>query len=395
MTLDVYLDFVSPYAYLAWRRAPSLLGGADVAAALLRPRVVLLGPILAHHGNLGPAEIEPKRGFTIRETMRRAAEAKIPFAWPERHPFKSVLAAKTFHAAAPEERIRVTDALFAASWEHGHDLEDRGVVHAALAGAGLDAGAILSRAASAEVGKTLRAATEAAIERGVFGVPTFFDADDQHGELFFGDDQLERIARKRAGADVLDTGARAEASRVHARPMGVRRKETIAAAAFPVASPLAASGAAGPRVANLVVELAPDVAANVLRAYQAPFIGALGIELLRIAPGETEAALDVKPHHRQRDGFVHAGVLATMADHNAGGCSLTTVPVGTATLTIEFKINLLRPALGPRIICRSKVLRGGKTVSIVESELFDRRGPGPEETLVAKQTVTLALRMIG
>ncbi len=377
MPLDVYLDFVSPYAYLAWRRAPALLVGET-----LRPHAVLLGPILARHGNLGPAEIPPKRSFMIRDTLRRAAAAEVPLVWPERHPFKSVLAAKVVHAAPEEQRIQVTDALFAAGWAHGRDLEDREVVHAALTAAGLDADAILTRALDAATGRALRDATAAALARGVFGVPTFVDDD---GELFFGDDQIERIARKRAGSDPLGPLQREQAAEVGARPLGVRRKEVGSRDTAPQV---------GPSTAGLVVELDPAIAANVLRAYQAPFIGSLGIELLRIAPGETVAALDVQPHHRQQDGFVHAGVLATMADHNAGGCSLTTVPVGTATLTIEFKINLLRPALGPRIICRSKLLRGGKTVSIVESELFDKRGPGPEEILVAKQTVTLALRML-
>jgi uncharacterized protein (TIGR00369 family) len=373
MTLDVYLDFVSPYAFLAWRRAPQVLG-VPGGAHPLRPRVVLLGPILAHHGNLGPAEIAPKRGFTIRETMRRAAVAKVPFAWPEKHPFKSVLAAKAFHAAPEEERARLTDALFAAAWADGHDLEDREVIHAALAAAGLDASAILTRAASAETGRALREATAAAIERGIFGVPTFVD---ESGELFFGDDQLERLAQKRSGLDPL---AREHAAQVEARPFGVRRKATQ-----PAAPP-------GASTANAVVELAPDVAASVLCAYQAPFLGSLGVEVLRLAPGETVSALDVRPDHRQQDGFVHAGVLATLADHGAGACSLTTAPAGMATLTVEFKINLLRPALGPRVICRARTLRGGKTLSIVEAEVFDVRGPGPEETLVAKQTVTLALR---
>lgn len=213
--LDFYFDFVSPYAYLAWRRAPVLLG-----PGALRPAAVLLGPILAHHGQLGPAEIAPKRAFTIRDTLRRAAEAGVPLVWPARHPFRSVLATKCVHATDERARPALVDALFAASWGRGGDLEDEQTVKAAVAEAGLSADGIVERALSKEVGATVRAVVASAIERGVFGVPTLFD---EEGELFFGDDQLPRIAQKRAGHDPLDEGRRRVASEVEARPMGVVR----------------------------------------------------------------------------------------------------------------------------------------------------------------------------
>lgn len=211
--LDIYLDFVSPYAYLAWNRARTVLAGVP-----LRPRLVLLGPILEHHGQLGPAEIPPKRAFVIRDTLRRAAEAGMPLVWPERHPYRSAHAAKAVHALPEADRVRAVDALFAAGWGMGRDLEDKGVVRDALLSAGLDADAT-----SGEAGPRLRAEVQAALARGVFGVPTIFDGD---GELFFGDDQLERIARKRAGADPLGEAGRAEASRVTARPLAVDRRAT-------------------------------------------------------------------------------------------------------------------------------------------------------------------------
>lgn len=214
--MDLYLDFVSPYAYLAWRRHGALL--PDVA---MRPRVILLGPVLEHHGQLGPAEIPAKRAFTVRDTLRRAAEADVPLVWPERHPFKSVLAAKVAHAVADADRSRVIAALFAVAWGEGNDLEDRAVVHAAIAAAGLDADAVLATSASPETSASLRAATKEAIDRGVFGVPTFVDDDD---ELFFGDDQIERVARKRSGRDPLGASLHREAERVIARPLGVDRR---------------------------------------------------------------------------------------------------------------------------------------------------------------------------
>jgi 2-hydroxychromene-2-carboxylate isomerase len=204
--IDFWFDFLSPYAFLAWRRAPTFLSGAR-----LRPRPVLLGALLGHFGQLGPAEIAPKRIFTIRDTLRRAADAGIPMTWPERHPFKPILAARV--ALAADCAFPVIDALFDAAWIHGEDLEDPAVVVTALNRAGLD-GTLVDRARS--MSDRLRSETTAAIARGVFGVPMF----DVGGELFFGDDQLPRIAAVLSGHDRLDVDL---ARRIEARPPGVVR----------------------------------------------------------------------------------------------------------------------------------------------------------------------------
>jgi uncharacterized protein (TIGR00369 family) len=367
MTLDFYFDFVSPYAYLAWRRAPALLGEGS-----LRPVAVLLGPILEHHGQLGPAEIAPKRAFTIRDTARRAADAGVPLVWPVRHPFRSVAAARLVHAAREQERPGLIDALFSASWGRGGDLEDPAVLGAAIAEAGLDAARLQAEGASG----ALRREVASAIARGVFGVPTMID---EEGELFFGDDQLSRVAAKRDGLDALDERRRAEALAVEARPLGVaRRRPGGASLVAPVRTPP-------------LLELDGAVEEHVLGVFsKAKFLTALGVEVVRLGEGESEIALTVRDDHLQQDGFVHAGVLATMADHNAGACAATAAPAGSGVLTIEFKVNLLRPSTGPRVRCRSRVLRAGKTISIVESEVFDERASG--EVLVAKATVTLAVR---
>ena len=83
-----------------------------------------------------------------------------------------------------------------------------------------------------------------------------------------------------------------------------------------------------------------------------------------------ETRLKVLNKHRQRDGFVHAGVIATMADHTCGYASYTTVSEKIRILTIEFKINYFKPATGPFIICRSKVINNGRKIKVVEAEVF-------------------------
>jgi uncharacterized protein (TIGR00369 family) len=112
-----------------------------------------------------------------------------------------------------------------------------------------------------------------------------------------------------------------------------------------------------------------------------------GIRVLRIGEGVFDSILEVRPHHRQQDGFVHAGVIATMADHTAGYAAFTITPEDHRILTIEFKINYFKPAMGETVICRSRVINPGRKIIVSESEIFSRNQD--KEKLVSKATVTL------
>lgn len=120
-------------------------------------------------------------------------------------------------------------------------------------------------------------------------------------------------------------------------------------------------------------------------------VGHLGIEVDELGEGWIQTSLRPGPHHTQQDGFVHAGVLATMADLSGGFAAHTLVAEKERVLTVEFKINFLRPALGDRILCRSKVLKKGKSITISSSELFAVTGEREAEAMVAKAIVTLAI----
>jgi uncharacterized protein (TIGR00369 family) len=122
---------------------------------------------------------------------------------------------------------------------------------------------------------------------------------------------------------------------------------------------------------------------------RAAFAGDLGIRFRDAGPGWCESVLEIKPKHLQQDGYVHAGVQATIADHTAGGGAGTLAAEGDLVLTVEFKINFLRPALGERLLCRASVLRQGKTLQVAESEVYAERDG--IRKLVAKAMVTLAL----
>jgi uncharacterized protein (TIGR00369 family) len=121
----------------------------------------------------------------------------------------------------------------------------------------------------------------------------------------------------------------------------------------------------------------------------APFIRALGMELVAIAPGRCETALQLDERHLQQDGVVHAGVLATMADHTSGSAGASIIGADEYVLTAEFKINLLRTARGDRLYCVGSVLKPGRRLIVSESEVFD--GNPQEARLVAKAIVTLAV----
>ena len=121
----------------------------------------------------------------------------------------------------------------------------------------------------------------------------------------------------------------------------------------------------------------------------AQFVQALGIELSAWGKGWCETRVKVVPSHRQQHGFIHAGVLMTLADHTCGGAAATTIPDGKDVITVENKISFLRPATGEELSCRAEVLRAGKNLVFAEAELSMKSEKG--KVLVAKASSTLAV----
>ena len=121
----------------------------------------------------------------------------------------------------------------------------------------------------------------------------------------------------------------------------------------------------------------------------APFIEDLGLRLESVGPGACTSVLSLGAWHLQQDGFVHAGVQATVADHTAGGAAASLLRKGQYVLSAGFQIHLLRAAKGERLICRARVLKAGAQLTVVESEVFCVTSG--EERLVSKATVTLAV----
>lgn len=113
----------------------------------------------------------------------------------------------------------------------------------------------------------------------------------------------------------------------------------------------------------------------------------LGARLEKVEPGFVEIALTPTPAVSQQHGFVHAGAVAAIADSAAGYAALSVMPEGTGVLTAEFKINLLAPAAGDRIVARGRVIKAGRTLTLSQADVFAVKGG--EEKLVAHLTGTL------
>lgn len=114
----------------------------------------------------------------------------------------------------------------------------------------------------------------------------------------------------------------------------------------------------------------------------------IGLTPVVLKPGEFTTRVKLEEHHLQQDGFVHAGVIATMADHTAGYAAYSLVSQDQRILTIEYKINYLQPAKGTSLECRAWVLKPGKQVLVTEAEVYSI--DSTTRTLVAKAMHTMA-----
>jgi uncharacterized protein (TIGR00369 family) len=123
------------------------------------------------------------------------------------------------------------------------------------------------------------------------------------------------------------------------------------------------------------------------RDFYQGFVKTCGFKLDLLERGWAKSSLAVTKAHSQQDDFVHAGVMATMADHTAGYAAFSVVPEEFRILTLEFKINFLRPAVGDLLICRAKVVKEGKNILVADSEVYSQRNG--VEKLAAKALVTL------
>lgn len=134
----------------------------------------------------------------------------------------------------------------------------------------------------------------------------------------------------------------------------------------------------------------PEFRSRVLDIWnRANFIQDLGMKLDSFDAGRVRTSLVVLPRHLQQNKFIHAGVMATLADHSAGGAGGTLIAANEVILTVEYKINFLRPAIGESLVCAAEVFQHGKTIIVAQSDVFTVKGS--REKHAARATVTLAV----
>lgn len=206
--VDWFFDVISPFAYLQLEQFDGLQQANDL---VIRPRPVVLGAILNHWGQRGPAEISPKRVFTYRHALFRAQQLGIPFHMPPAHPFNPIKALRlTIAMGGTLDAVR---AVFRHIWRDGHDVASPEGFAALCAAVGYPEGAAAVEAPA--VKDALRQHTDAALALGVFGVPTLA----HNGELFWGEDATAMFLQC-LQADWLSTP---EAQRVSTLPVGIQR----------------------------------------------------------------------------------------------------------------------------------------------------------------------------
>lgn len=136
--------------------------------------------------------------------------------------------------------------------------------------------------------------------------------------------------------------------------------------------------------------LNPSFASEVQRSFARQSIMQLiGAELERIEPGLVEIALPYRAELTQQDGYLHAGIVTTIADSACGYAAYSLMPAGSAVLSVEFKVNLLRPAKGDKFLARGEVIKPGKTLTVVKSDVFGLSGAAGGQTLVASMLGTM------
>lgn len=118
-------------------------------------------------------------------------------------------------------------------------------------------------------------------------------------------------------------------------------------------------------------------------------LATLGARLLRVADGEADIELPWSEAIQQQHGFVHAGAVAAIADSACGYACLTRMPEGSAVLSIEFKINLLAPAVGERFVARGKVVRVGRTVGVATAEVVAHAAGKPDVSIAIMQATMM------
>ncbi|OBY92777.1 disulfide bond formation protein DsbA [Pseudomonas sp. AU11447] len=188
-SVEFYFDFGSPTSYLAYTQLPGIC--AETGAELVY-RPVLLGGVFQATGNASPIAVPAKGRYTLIDMTRFARRYGVPMKMNPHFPINTLTlmrAATGVQLRQPERFEALLACVFRGMWVDALNLGDPAELGPLLAEAGFDPQALLALTAEQEVKDALKANTEAAIKRGMFGAPTFFVGN----EMFFGQDRLDFV----------------------------------------------------------------------------------------------------------------------------------------------------------------------------------------------------------
>ena len=187
--LEFYFDFGSPASYLAYTQLPALCRDTG-ATPVYQP--MLLGGVFQATGNHSPATIPAKGAYTFTDFDRFAQRYGVPLRQNPFFPINTLMLMRGAAGLQLREPARFEPymaAVFRAIWVDAQNLNDPATVASVLQAAGFDAAALRALTQEPEVKDRLKALTQEAIDRGVFGAPTFFAG----GQMFWGQDRLDFV----------------------------------------------------------------------------------------------------------------------------------------------------------------------------------------------------------
>jgi 2-hydroxychromene-2-carboxylate isomerase len=187
--VEFYFDVGSPAAWLAWTQLPGIV---QRAGSEIEYRPMLLGGVFQATGNRSPMEVPAKGQYMQDDLQRFARRYGVPFRHNPHFPLNTLALMRMvlgLQLREPQRLVPFVDAVFQALWVDARDMNDPAVVTQVLRHAGFEAEKMLALAGDPAVKDDLKAATQEAVARGVFGAPTFFVG----GEMFWGQDRLDFV----------------------------------------------------------------------------------------------------------------------------------------------------------------------------------------------------------
>ena len=188
-TVEFLFDVGSPAAYIAWTQMPKLAGETGAA---IDYKPMLLGGVFHATSNRSPTEVPAKGRYMNDDLQRFAKRYGVPYQHNPHFPINTLMlmrGAIGLQMRDPARMVPYVDAVYRAIWVDAKNMNDPATVGGVLHAAGFDPQALLALTSEPEVKDRLKAVTQDAVERGVFGAPTFF----VDGQMYWGQDRLDFV----------------------------------------------------------------------------------------------------------------------------------------------------------------------------------------------------------